>query len=255
MDDGMFLLRLIEQILNAISRFFASIFAKREDDPKNPRPPKVSAPWYKLALEERGVREIPGEKHDPSVLQYYADSGHPQIDDDETAWCAAYVGAMLERAGYPGSKSLAARSYLQWGKKLAKPKKGCIVVFWRNSPRSWQGHVGFYVREDDTHIYVLGGNQRNAVNISKYPKARLLGYRWPVTGANSRTYRAAGLGIATAGAMSTAILDSQTELIGIAKQVDGATPADYAFIGNLVMIAALAVVIWARWSDAREKGR
>jgi len=251
----MSLFRFIESILNAISWFFASLFGSREVDPENPPAPKIGKPWYKLALQERGVREIPGEKHDPTVLQYYADSGHPQIDDDETAWCSAFCGAMLERAGYPGSKSLAARSYLQWGKKLAKPKQGCIVVFWRGSPRSWMGHVGFFVKEDDTHIWVLGGNQRNAVNISKYPKSRLLGYRWPVTGANSRTTRASGVGIIGAGAAATAILDGQTELLGIAKQVESMAPTDWAMVGNLITIAAFAVIIWARWDDAKEKGR
>lgn len=246
----------LESILNAISRFFAAIFGSRDVDPENPKPPKASAPWYKLALNERGTREIPGEKHDPSVLQYYADAGHPQIDDDETAWCAAYVGAMLERAGHSCSKSLAARSYMQWGKKLSKPKQGCVAVFWRNSPRSWQGHVGFFVKEDDTHVWVLGGNQANAVNISKYPKTRLLGYRWPVTGANSRTYRSAGLGIGIvgAGALSDAVLESQTEVVGVAKEVGGISP-DYEFIGRLAMIVVLLVIIWARWSDNREKGR
>jgi uncharacterized protein (TIGR02594 family) len=258
----MTLIRFIESILNAIGRLFASLFGsipkpkpRKPKDPDEPTPPRVGKSWYKLALNERGVREIAGEKHDPTVLQYYADAGHPQIDDDETAWCAAFVGAMLQRSGISGSKSLAARSYLQWGKKLSKPKPGCVVVFWRNSPRSWQGHVGFYVKEDDKYIYTLGGNQRNAVNISKYPKSKLLGYRWPVTPSNSRTYRAAGLGLLGAGTTATAVLESQTEVMGIAKQLQFVAPPDLAVIGNIATIAALALIIWARWSDNKDKGR
>lgn len=244
----------LQSILNAISRFFAWIFGSREVDPENPAPPKVSAPWYKLALQERGTLEGEGEKNNPVVLQYYKDAGFPEIDADSVSWCGAYIGAMLERAGYASAKSLVARDYLNWGKKLTKPKQGCIAVFWRSSPRSWQGHVGFFVKEDSTHVWVLGGNQSNAVNISKYPKARLLGYRWPVTGANSRTYRASAAGIVTAGATATAILESQTELVTIAKQFDDIAP-QVAMIGPLAMIAVCLITVWARYSDNKDKGR
>ena len=47
------------------------------------------------------------------------------------------VGAMLKRAGLPHSGSLAARSYLQWGKAVAKPYLGlCRGV------QAWQGLAG-----------------------------------------------------------------------------------------------------------------
>jgi uncharacterized protein (TIGR02594 family) len=133
-----------------------------------------------IARGELGTREVPGPGSNPDVVSYYAEAGHPEIAEDETAWCAAYVGAMLTRAGYPNTGSLAARSYLSYGRKIAAPEPGCIVVFWRGSPTSWQGHVGFYVRHDGTHIRVLGGNQNNAVTEASYPKSQILGYRMPV---------------------------------------------------------------------------
>jgi hypothetical protein len=55
--------------------------------------------------------------------------------------------------------------------------QGDIVVFWRESIKSWKGHVGFYIREKDGWIYTLGGNQANQVKISAYPKSRVLSYR------------------------------------------------------------------------------
>ena len=35
--------------------------------------------------------------------------------------------------------------------------------------------------EDDTHFFVLGGNQSDAVTIARIAKSRLLGARWPAT--------------------------------------------------------------------------
>ncbi|WP_153039724.1 hypothetical protein [Pseudovibrio sp. Ad37] len=56
---------------------------------------------------------------------------------------------------------------------------GSILVFWRGSPRGWNGHVGFYVSESAGHYHVLGGNQSNAVTTAKLSKRRLLDIRWP----------------------------------------------------------------------------
>jgi uncharacterized protein (TIGR02594 family) len=138
------------------------------------------APWMALARAELGVREAPGPANNARVVAYYADAGHPGVRSDATAWCAAFCGAVLKRAGYPNTGSLAARSYLQYGTRLDEPCPGCIVVFWRGSPAGWQGHVGFYVGEaPGGRVRVLGGNQSNAVTESSYPKSQLLGYRWP----------------------------------------------------------------------------
>lgn len=135
--------------------------------------------WMAEARALVGLKEIVGSKHEPRIVKFFADAGHAWVKDDETAWCAAFANAMLKRAGIEGTGSLAARSFLQWGEKLDKPRVGCLVVLSRGNPKGWQGHVGFYVGEDRTHIHVLGGNQSNAVSIARYSKTRLLGYRWP----------------------------------------------------------------------------
>lgn len=135
--------------------------------------------WLELARAELGTKESPGSKNNPVVVQYYADSGNAGIRDDSVAWCAAFCGAMLKRAGLPNTGSLAARSYLNYGIALDDPKPGCIVVFTRGNS-SWEGHVGFYIGETANHIKVLGGNQSDSVSIASYPKSKLLGYRWPV---------------------------------------------------------------------------
>jgi uncharacterized protein (TIGR02594 family) len=134
--------------------------------------------WLELARGELGTKEIVGSKHNPNVLQYFRDVKNSGVKDDETSWCAAFAGAMLERSGIVSTRSLLARSYLQWGEKVDSPKPGDIVVFKRGNS-SWQGHVTFFLYEKNVKIYCLGGNQSDSVNIQGYAKGQLLGYRRP----------------------------------------------------------------------------
>lgn len=135
---------------------------------------------FNAAKAHRGVtKEIVGPQHNQQIVDFFKAVGHGWIKDDETAWCAAFVGAMLSEAGLEGTGKLNARSYLDWGEPidLNEAKPGDIVVFWRVNPNSWQGHVGFYVNHGATVVSVLGGNQDNEVNIKPYKKDVLLGVR------------------------------------------------------------------------------
>jgi uncharacterized protein (TIGR02594 family) len=111
-------------------------------------------------------------------MEMYASVGHDWVEHDSVAWCAAFVGHCLEKAGLRSTRRLNARSYLDWGipVDLADAQAGDIVVFSRGS-KSWQGHVGFFVKTAGASIEVLGGNQSDAVNIQRYAKSRLLGVR------------------------------------------------------------------------------
>jgi uncharacterized protein (TIGR02594 family) len=137
------------------------------------------APWLDLAKAEIGTREIVGAVHNDRVVGYFAEVGHPEVKDDETAWCAAFVGAMMKRAGYPHTGLLTARSYANYGVPANGPEPGCIVVMKRNNS-TWQGHVGFVVKAYGGTIEVLGGNQSNSVNVTPYPSIDVLAYRWPI---------------------------------------------------------------------------
>lgn len=130
-----------------------------------------------IALAEYGVAEIEGAESNSRVVNYFKEVGFPNIQSDDVAWCAAFANWVLLKAGQPHSSKLTARSLLHIGEEVTEPQLGDIVVFWTNSPSSWRGHVGFYINEDQDDIYVLGGNQSNQVNISKYSKTRFLGYR------------------------------------------------------------------------------
>jgi uncharacterized protein (TIGR02594 family) len=135
-------------------------------------------PWMAVAWAELGQSEIGGARANARILDYFNQVGHNTVADDETAWCAAFVGACLERAGIPSTPSLMARSYLDWGQSAAEPSAGSIAVLSRGANTSL-GHVGFLVGMTDTSIYLLGGNQSNAVSVARFDRSRLLGIRMP----------------------------------------------------------------------------
>ena len=138
--------------------------------------------WLELAWADLGVAEGPGEANNPRVVRYYADAGHPEVRADEVAWCAAFVGACLERAGVGSTRSLMARSYLAWGEALAEPRTGAITVLSRGDDPSL-GHVGFLVGLTASDIVLLAGNQGDAVSVQAFPRSRVVGVRWPSSAA------------------------------------------------------------------------
>lgn len=134
--------------------------------------------WLEEAWREFGQGERDGAAENTRIVALFRDAGHPEIASDEVAWCAAFCGACLERAGVRSTRSLLARSYLAWGETLDDPRMGAVAVFSRGSDPS-QGHVGFWLGETDDAVVLLGGNQKNAVSVTRYPKSRILGLRWP----------------------------------------------------------------------------
>ncbi|MEZ5923920.1 MAG: TIGR02594 family protein [Hyphomicrobiaceae bacterium] len=135
-------------------------------------------PWVEQARAWIGLAEGPGTSVNPAIRAFYADAGHPEIEDDGVAWCAAFVGACLRRSGIESTGSLMARSYLAWGEPLERPREGAIAVLKRGANPA-EGHVGFFVSEEDGTIRILGGNQGDRVCVAGFPRSRLLGYRWP----------------------------------------------------------------------------
>jgi uncharacterized protein (TIGR02594 family) len=135
------------------------------------------APWMALArLDlEQGVREVPGDKDNPAIMQCFADVGVKALHD-ETAWCAAWLGSKLKRAGKPFLKSAWARDYLKYGHKLDEPVAGCIAVTDRG--RGF-GHTFFVLSWTDTTVTGVGGNQGDQVSVATFDRDKVLGWRWP----------------------------------------------------------------------------
>jgi uncharacterized protein (TIGR02594 family) len=211
----------------------------------------------KAAFADLGLKELPGKKHNPRVLEMFKDSGNAWVKDDETAWCAAAVGSWLKKAGLPGTGALSARSYCQWGKKTSNPKRGDIVVFTRGS--GWQGHVALYLGEANGRVWHIGGNQSNAVTVTSTPRSKVLDFRTPVTALNSRTAHgvmtagagSVGMGLGAFGEQMQSSLDQAS---GVFHSLGELSPW-FMLIGGLLTIAGIVWMGYARYSDWKEKAR
>ncbi len=150
-----------------------------EEHQAAPPGPSEEFPWMPLALGELGTSELtaPGQSN-PRVIEYLrsTDLGVELAGDDSTPWCSGFANWCVQKCGYAGTNSAAARSWLDWGRTLQRPRRGVVVVLKRGQTG---GHVGFFIRRDAERLWLLGGNQSNQVSIAGYDPTRLLDYRVP----------------------------------------------------------------------------
>ena len=93
-------------------------------------------------------------------------------------WCADFMNFVLHKAGGNGTKSRAARSFLEFGKKLDGPRVGAIAIMYRKGPNN--GHVGVVRGTDGQgNPIVVSGNHGPTVTQSVYPKAKVMAYVMP----------------------------------------------------------------------------
>lgn len=182
---------------------------------------------YDTAESYIGLKEFPGAAHNPKIVEMFADTGNAGVKDDETPWCAAFVGAVLAQCGIQGTGRLNARSYLKWGEAvdLKDAQRGDVVILSRGKNPA-AGHVAFFdgMSSRQGYIRLLGGNQGNAVSVREFPAASLLGVRRAKVSprANviqSSTVQASATQIATgAGGAVAAIaaLDGKAQIVALA---------------------------------------
>lgn len=168
-----------------------------------------------------GLEEWPGARHNPEILRLWELAGMGWVEDDETPWCAAFANAVVAQVGLTGTGKANARSFGQWGAEvpLWSAQPGDIAVLWRGSPDGWQGHVGIVERVDGQLIYLVGGNQGNAVTVQGYAAQRLLSIR-RATGNAARD----GRPVLTAGERGGFVTDLQMQLRDLgyfAGRIDG----------------------------------
>lgn len=143
--------------------------------------PKKSPPWLYKAITYLGQSEVAGTKHNPIIVKFSQRLGL-LIRDDETPWCATFVGSCLEEACIRSTRSALALSYRNYGIELGGPVIGAIAYMTRKNKagKIIGGHVGFVMGlRSDGAIMLLGGNQGDKVSIAAFPKSRIIGYRWP----------------------------------------------------------------------------
>lgn len=131
--------------------------------------------WVQAGYAHLGTREqAPGDSG--TILNFYTLARAFDVSHDEIAWCSAFMGACMERVGIASTRSLMARSWLNWGEELEEPEPFCVVVFSRGSDPSL-GHVGIFLEDHGKTVRVLGGNQSDSVSTAEYSKTEVLGYR------------------------------------------------------------------------------
>ena len=142
--------------------------------------PPGPLPWITEAKTALGRNEARDRSW---LMDWLKRDGRSLGDPSKNPWCGDFVETCIRMAlpdepllGALGTNPYWARNWLLFGQET-KPVTGAVLIFERGPG----GHVGFAVGQDDTHFYVLGGNQSDAVTIARIAKSRLLGARWPAT--------------------------------------------------------------------------
>jgi uncharacterized protein (TIGR02594 family) len=136
----------------------------------------IKPKWLELAEKHIGLKEVPGKGNNPKIINWLATLNAWWRNDLEP-WCGTFTGAMFREAGVAIPKAwYRAKAWLDWGVVLSAPVYGCVVVFTRDGG----GHVGIVVGHDAKgRLMVLGGNQKDAVSVAPFERARVAGYRYP----------------------------------------------------------------------------
>lgn len=167
---------------------------------KRPRAALVAGvpAWHALAKTKLGLHET---RDHAELAAFLRSDGTTLGDPAKLPWCGdlteTCIRLTLPKEPIPVNPYLA-RNWMKFG-VATTPRLGAVLVFWRGSKSGTSGHVGFYVGEDATAYHVLGGNQSDAVTITRIAKDRLLGARWPASDAT----KTSAVKMTAAGALST----------------------------------------------------
>ena len=162
---------------------------------KEEKSPRILVQAVKLI----GTKEIVGKEHNPTIMFWAKELKLSSVyNADEIPWCGLFIAYCCKMAGLDViDKPLWALSWSNWGLPVSEPMLGDVLTFKRDGG----GHVGIYVGEDVTHYHVLGGNQGNAVSVSRIAKSRLYKARrteWKIAQpANVRKVHLAAKGVIT----------------------------------------------------------
>ena len=140
-------------------------------------------PWLEEGFRVEGMHEV---RNHSKLAAWLRRDGSTVGDPARIPWCGDFAQTAILLA--MPEEPMVTNPYLaaNWTKfgQVCEPQYGSILSFWRGSPKSWKGHVAFYIGEDADNYYVLGGNQGNTVSRTFIAKNRLRknGSRWPSTG-------------------------------------------------------------------------
>jgi len=134
-----------------------------------------------------GTLEEPGASDNPIIMKW-ADAialRFPemklycaQYTHDSIPWCGLCVAYVMARNGIrpifgptDTDKFLWARAWEKFGTRTEEPQLGDVLVF--------QGHVSLFDGQEGDYYLCRGGNQSDAVKVSKYHKSSVIAIRRP----------------------------------------------------------------------------
>ena len=171
--------------------------------------------WMQIAAGELGQKET-----DPySRVKNYFESDEVIPDPRGTPWCRYFVNYCLREADWSVPNGGMARGLINWGDEieLQSAKVGDIVILWRGTyDDGVTGHVGFFIKQDAYHVYIIGGNQGDAVTEAKFLKSKVISVRRPRSLWSSKTIRAS-IG---------------TKLVGVSEVVNGISAPDVTTVSE-----------------------
>lgn len=128
------------------------------------------------ALATLGESEKAGSASNPKILEWIRAWLPRATDDSATAWCAVWMAEIMTRCGLPvPADPFRARSWLRWGTVVAPlaAEPGDVAILTRPSSH----HVALVLRVTPQDIWLLGGNQGDAVSVRAYPFDRVVSVR------------------------------------------------------------------------------
>jgi uncharacterized protein (TIGR02594 family) len=157
--------------------------AKKEDNQKENTGER--APWMKIAWEEE-TKKLKETGSNKEIQKFFDGTPYEQsmkngtTNESDISWCATFVNWVMTKYGYKGVEGYNAVRALKWadwaeGVDIKKPIYGAIAV----KRRTGGGHVGFVAGKKGNKIVILGGNQNNALNCSKYSESEFFAYLVP----------------------------------------------------------------------------
>jgi uncharacterized protein (TIGR02594 family) len=139
--------------------------------------------WLAHARTLIGVAEIPGARHNATIVGWVKQLWAWLGLNDETPWCGTFVAHCLMAVGIQwakkGFRALEWKSYGVPGHVGGAPGLGAIAVLQREGG----GHVGFVTGRtaDGLFVRILGGNQGNRVSEAWFETSRVVAYRTPTS--------------------------------------------------------------------------
>jgi uncharacterized protein (TIGR02594 family) len=139
----------------------------------------AAPPWLVGALDDIGVKELPGKQHSTRVLVMHSYTG--QWSNDEVPWCGSAMEAWLVESGLEGlqRRGALARSWGRYGRPAEKDELGAVCVLRRrkggpdaSTGSRWGYHVGIYLNMSRGNVVMCSGNKDNRVGVDTYSRRK-----------------------------------------------------------------------------------